>query len=87
MDRAVLHVQSQLGRHLLGAAEPIVRVLGEGLEHDRIQVRRDAALDLPRRHRRLILNPADELELVVAPERQRSSHQGADRAWSYRSHP
>ena len=55
----------QLGRQLVGRAEPIVRVLGQRLEHDRLQVEGDAAVELPRGRGGLVHDLVDQLEPVV----------------------
>ncbi len=48
--------------------EPVLRVLGQRLEHQRLQVARDAAVVLSQRHRRLVRDLVDEPGLVPLGE-------------------
>ncbi len=78
-DRPVLDEPLQLGGHLLGAPEPVARVLGEGLEDDRLQVAGNASLELPRRRRSIVLDLANQLELVLSLERRAQGQQLVER--------
>ena len=78
-DRPVLDESPQFGGQFLGAREPVVRVLGKGFEDDRLQVAGNPAIELPRRHRRVVLDPVNQLELVLTLERRTQGQQLVER--------
>ena len=68
-DRPAFQEPPQLVAQLAGRGESVHGVLGQGLEHDGFQVAGDPAVELPQRHRRLVGDLVDELDLVALGER------------------